>query len=793
MTQYTKNSKSILARALAQENITVEHHPSAVTAMFDVANRVLVLPAWEDMSDELRDMFIGHEVGHALYTPYREKDKASDTPWIPEAEIIGGTVHAGYVQGIFNIVEDVRIEKMIKDKYPGLRRDFAAGYRELTNKDFFGTEDKDLKDFSFGDRINIHFKCGAMFNVPFSSEEMVLVGKVDSCETFEDMIQCGKEIYEFIGGKNESVNKEPKPMQPVPTQVQFSPDDQDCNNATSSGVSVDQKSNLEISQASMGSQPTNAEAEADSNKKSEFNGTNGAGIGLAPDKLPVMTTQGNFDRKIKDLSKSTISSIRYATLPTPNISRIVLPFAKTHDKITNHFSVHSKMNAHYVELFKRINTKFDDLVRSTTPMISTLIKQFEMRKAADVQKRTSISKSGRIDCDRIFKYLVSDDIFSRFERIADGKNHGLVMYVDWSSSMQVATDDVLIQIIILSRFCKQMGIPFDVYLFSSQYHVLDSHLGLESKKYDSTNDDYEIGTAKERPSQWSDPSTSKLFTRWGSNKEYDAKLPDDSFALIQILSSDMNGKQFNDALRNVYSIGQLVTHQPELTKNIAVSCCTCVPMGFHQGNTPLDSTILAAMKMVPAFQEKHRVQIVNTIFLTDGDTGYSPLFEHSYAHKTYVICPFNKKEYVFMEETSTNFLLGMFRDVTQSTTIGFYIQTSRNNSRYLLNKKEDAKKLKDDGFLDVPSTKKVESSRSTWNGSSYVSNYIEQKIHGYDRMFVLPANQEIVDSFDALDNLSNTATLGSIRSTFLKVAEKRNSSRSFLNRFADVISVPTKR
>ena len=68
MTDNLLASKSILARLLASEDIDVQHQP-VETASFDVENRVLTLPMWDDMSNELYDMLVGHEVAHALYTP----------------------------------------------------------------------------------------------------------------------------------------------------------------------------------------------------------------------------------------------------------------------------------------------------------------------------------------------------------------------------------------------------------------------------------------------------------------------------------------------------------------------------------------------------------------------------------------------------------------------------------------------------------------------------------------------------------------------------------------------------
>ena len=57
-------SKDILARAMAMEDIRVEHRADAPTAYFDVQNRVLGLPVWKDMDNAIYDMLVGHEVSH---------------------------------------------------------------------------------------------------------------------------------------------------------------------------------------------------------------------------------------------------------------------------------------------------------------------------------------------------------------------------------------------------------------------------------------------------------------------------------------------------------------------------------------------------------------------------------------------------------------------------------------------------------------------------------------------------------------------------------------------------------
>jgi hypothetical protein len=57
-------NKSILAKLLATENVSVEHK-NVRTAYFDLKERKIVLPVFKDMSADLYDLLIGHEVSHA--------------------------------------------------------------------------------------------------------------------------------------------------------------------------------------------------------------------------------------------------------------------------------------------------------------------------------------------------------------------------------------------------------------------------------------------------------------------------------------------------------------------------------------------------------------------------------------------------------------------------------------------------------------------------------------------------------------------------------------------------------
>ena len=100
--------KGTLAKLLATEDIVVEHR-AVETAQFDVDNRVLTLPIW-DASNNVIDVLVAHEVGHALYTPNIDPDCKAP-------------------QQFLNITEDVRVEKLMKRKYLGISKSFYRGYK----------------------------------------------------------------------------------------------------------------------------------------------------------------------------------------------------------------------------------------------------------------------------------------------------------------------------------------------------------------------------------------------------------------------------------------------------------------------------------------------------------------------------------------------------------------------------------------------------------------------------------------------------------------------------------------
>ena len=181
LTKINYEVKGQLAKLLATEDLIIENR-KVETAMFDVERRVLTLPMWEKASASVYDLLVGHEVGHALYTPADNWKK--DHPDLPMSYV--------------NILEDVRIEKLMKRKYAGIVKTFFNGYKELSSQDFFELEENDVEEMGLPDRLNLNAKIGNFVDVPFSDNENYFINKANKTETFQEVLDLSIELFDYM-------------------------------------------------------------------------------------------------------------------------------------------------------------------------------------------------------------------------------------------------------------------------------------------------------------------------------------------------------------------------------------------------------------------------------------------------------------------------------------------------------------------------------------------------------------------------------------------------------------------
>ena len=405
--------------------LVVEHDSTAHTASFQTDTRVLKLPVLKTENENVYNMFVAHECAHALETPQRWKE---DIP-------------AGVSFDFVNVIEDVRIERFIQNKFPGLRSDFSKGYDALNKEDFFRILDKDLSKFSLIDRINLYFKLGSRALVPFTEEELTYVKAVDEADTWQKVLLVSQLITDYVNEKAKTEDQQPQQVdQPGNTD-----DSQNQSTQSSSQSNSDDTKDGEDE----GDQQGDGEEEEEIASKAQ-----------QPDETKSQT-QRAFDNALEDLADKSNrgrNDIIYATLGDINLDELITPIEVVRETI-----IPPQSTSHIPEERDRLH-KYLSQIKGD---VNHMVQQFEMKKSADAYARASQHKTGVLNTNLLHNYKINDDLFLRQTVTPEGKCHGMVMFLDWSGSMSEISFSTVKQIIVLAQFCRKVQIPFDVYLFTT--------------------------------------------------------------------------------------------------------------------------------------------------------------------------------------------------------------------------------------------------------------------------------------------------------------------------------------
>ena len=312
--------KSQLAKLLATEDLIVENK-KVETACFNVHTRVLTLPMWEKASNNVYDLLVAHEVGHALYTP--------DEDWIKEHKIPPQFV---------NVVEDVRIEKLMKRRYAGISKSFFRGYKELSDADFFDIADDDVSTMNLADKANLYFKIGSFVGIPFNDEEREILNLIANTETFADVLEVSKILYDFC--KREQKDVEP-PQAPAK---------EDPNAEQEGGPRGDS---------------TDDNQSEEPNPDESYGGTAGADVQDQPtssggdiNEEPEVKTMESLEDALKQLVNHMSTENEYIELPQINLDKMVISNEKLHSGFSEWDDVSE-------EVFYYVDSQFQEFKKYT--------------------------------------------------------------------------------------------------------------------------------------------------------------------------------------------------------------------------------------------------------------------------------------------------------------------------------------------------------------------------------------------------------------------------------------------
>ena len=561
--------KGQLAKLLATEDLIIENR-NVSTASFDVERRVLTLPMWEKASTTVYDLLVGHEVGHALYTP--AENWMLDYPEVP--------------QSFVNVFEDVRIEKLMKQKYPGLTKTFYTGYSQLADQDFFGLEEHDEEDINLADRINIHYKIGNFTDISFESDEQIFVDRAFKTKTFQDVLELANDLTIFL--------KEQQQQQESLGELSFDEDGEmgGLMKAPQGGELTDKSPNSEGQGQPDVKNMTDEELVDELERLSESNDVGGVHGNL--EAVTDKTLQDNLE----NLNKKTFGEHRepeYVELPDLNMKTVVACNSEVHEYLNDHYSKSQKhfdqnSDAKPFDIYEKVDSEYRLFRRAAQKEVNYLVKEFEMRKSADAYARATVSKTGILDCTKLHSYKYNEDLFKKITTLPDGKNHGLIFVLDWSGSMATVLKDTVKQLFNLIWFCKKVQIPFKVFAFTNEWNSDQAWIDGDyqyKRPVLPPHHDYADGRIKIDP----------------------------QFAMVEFMSSDVKKGDIELQMINIWRLASSMM----CYRNWHDTTYYQTPRRLTLSGTPLNEALVSLNQIIPEFQKSTGVQKVQCVTLTDGE------------------------------------------------------------------------------------------------------------------------------------------------------------------------------
>jgi len=707
--------KSQLAKLLATEDLVVEHKKVS-TACFNVHTRVLTLPMWDRASNIVYDMLVGHEVGHALYTSYDDWKKDFKIP-----------------KSIMNIVEDARIEKLMKRRYAGIAKTFYNGYKELNDEDFFSISDTDISKMNLADRANLLFKIGNYVDVPINENETRIINMIAAAETFQDVVDAATALYEFCKiedstkGENSTSSESSNENSETQSSSEFIDSESNDNSSESNDDSTDVDSN-----------------DVDSNDEKSYGGTAEDQSEDQSEKnfVPEVKTMDALNDAIEKLINMDGGENNYIEIPKLNLDTVIIKNTKVHECITQ------KWESVDDEAFTHVDSEYNKFKHNSKKEVSYLIKEFECKKSADQYSRSITARTGVLNTSKLHTYKFNEDLFKKISVVPDGQNHGLIFILDWSGSMNRVMLDTIKQLYNILWFCQKVNIPFDVYAFTEEWHYrpIQNSNGFPTypqPHYEKVENVFSVGS---------------------------------SFSLLNMFSSEVKTKNLNEQMRNIFRIAYSFNNYHSGWE---------VPNQLNLSSTPLNESLIALHQIIPQFKIKNKLQKTHCIVLTDGES--SPIIK--------VTRNIESESYIGVRSINQNCFIrnrktGMVYSLKNAQC---YNYNSAFTNVLLCDLRETFPDVNFIGIRIVPcrdATHFIRSNSSWDDYDKYCSQWKKQRSialseSGYHKYFGISAS---ILSNDVEFQVDEDATKTAIKTAFKKSLNSKKMNKKFLNEFIELVA-----
>ena len=699
-------NKSQLAKLLATENIEVQEN-QVQTASFDVVNRILTIPIFkeEQKSKHVYDMLVGHEVSHALYTP-------SDS-WKEMAK------RTKEFKSFVNVIEDARIDKLIQKKYPGLVDDYLKGFDKMYKDNFFGTKGKDIMSYALIDKINLYYKSSKRLDFKFTNKEKILVDAVDKCKSFDDVCKLAEDILGYCKKELEKKPELQKVYKPDPLGDKVDESETDSND---SDKSTDEKLDEWLDKKS---ESDDADEKA---KKKESNQTGGNGAG-SPDNTPTelrALTADNYDNSVKGITDDTAHSRCYAELPKVDLKKLIIPYNKFIRDITLYDKQHH--NTEYdKQQINKAKIRTQKFIKESSNVVNFLVKEFEMKKNAKLYARASQDKTGIIDPLKLHTYKYAEDIFKKITTIPNQKNHGMILLLDWSGSMQKHILATVEQLINLTMFVKKINIPFSVYAFMNNHRE-------EKDNYSQS----------------------------GFNVTPKSIRPDASTKLVQLFSHKQSKVDFTRTAQILHRAALYFgDYYSWRTRHLEDESVPSISGDYYLSSTPLNESLVAMDHVIKKFKTDYKTDKVALVTLTDGASNSMHHPKSGELHLKLNGRYVPAHSYWRDKRDFTSVMLRYLKKKYDLQLIGFYLVSKYRELQYMLN---------------VPYGKEL-LARKMFNKDKFIADYDT----AYDVYFYVNSGTRVRNN--TFENDKDTTNKRTLKKMFMSGMKNRINSRVLLQNF----------
>ena len=358
--------------------------------------------------------------------------------------------------------------------------------------------------------------------------------------------------------------------------------------------------------------------------------------------------------------------------------------------------------------YKKWNKKYKKFQKANKQSITKMVLDFNRKKSANIAKRIKKKDTGVIDERLLHSYRWNDKIFKTKKMVPEGKNHGLIMLVDCSGSMQEYDkfESAIKQSLILVDFCRKVGIKYKV-------------VGFGNGKFNATSDQikYKNDSSKRHLEIKYVPLLREWFSHEQTLKQHDF----------------------------------MATYMMFKTKKFRAGFVCDGP----NSGTPLIDSVFLLRQVALKFKEEEKIDILNTITLTDGLSNNATFldWDKGLVTKLSSYDPLTKAVYRTSDSDDLKSVLKFYKKVVGGNIIGFDITNS--------------------GYYGLPRTSI--DVREDWQGYDHHYTFSFKSIYD-DVKKTTRKDKEVPKS------------LGELSSNFKDKGISKNNEKILLSKFIDIIS-----